>query len=408
VEYPLTQLTETLDLDFPRCLAEDFAADLPRAVAAFEAIDGAITGVDFSPLARRSPGLRDFDWRGYLHCSIARMVHAAAAIRRRGITTGRLLDYGSYFGNFALMFARAGFSVDAVDSYRAYEGVFDRTRTLLEVEGVRLFDFGDVGYGLERLPPGYDVVLCMGVIEHIPSTPRLLLETLDRVLADGGLLILDTPNLVHLYNRQKFARGETVLAPIEAQYDTELPFEGHHREYTIPELVWLLQRAGHQRISIEAFNYSSYALRTLSARDVHNHWNMVRDPTMREYLMSVSQKPPAGAAPEPAPSNWRDTVEDPERYWLQALPEVMKDQPPVDVDREIQLVKMQHEINIRDADRAAVQLEVNRRDQLLRELHDRMVREVQMRDDTINELRETQAWMRSGWRRFVVRPPRKA
>jgi SAM-dependent methyltransferase len=248
----------------------------------------------------------------------------------------------------------------------------------------------------------------MGVIEHIPHSPRLLLATLDRVLAPGGLLVIDTPNFVHLYNRQKFARGETVLAPIEAQYDTELPFEGHHREYTIPELVWMLRRIGHQRLSVEAFNYSSYALGTLSARDVHNHWNMVRDPSMREYLMTVSQKPPAGARAEPVPDDWRATLEDPERFWLAALPDVMKDQPPVDVDREIQLVTMQHEINVRDADRAAVQHEVNRRDELLRDLHERMAREVQLRDDTINELRETQAWMRSGWRRFVVRPPRKS
>jgi hypothetical protein len=306
------------------------------------------------------------------------------------------------------MFARAGFSVDAVDSYRTYGGVFAKTRALLAADHVRLFDFEDVGYNLASLKPSYDVVLCMGVIEHIPNSPRLLLETLDRVLAPGGLLVIDTPNLVHLYNRQKFARGETVLAPIEAQYETELPFEGHHREYTIPELVWMLRRIGHQRLSVEAFNYSSYALGTLSARDVHNHWNMVRDPTMRECLMTVSQKPPAGGRAEQVAGDWRATLEDPERFWLAALPDIMKDQPPVDVDREIQLVKMQHEINLRDADRAAVQGEVNRRDQLLRELHERMAREVQLRDDIINELRAAQAWMRSGWRRFVVRPPRKS
>ena len=56
---------------------------------------------------------------------------------------------------------------------------------------------------------------------------------------------------------------------------------------------------GHQGISVEAFNYSSYALGTLVARDVHNHWNMVRDPTMHGYLMTVSVKPADGAAPDP-------------------------------------------------------------------------------------------------------------
>jgi len=63
---------------------------------------------------------------------------------------------------------------------------------------------------------------------------------------------------------------------------------------------------------------------------------------------------------------------------------------------------MQGEIDRRDAERAAVQAEVNRRDELLRELHDRFVREVERRDRIIDELNREQAWMLSGWRRFIV------
>jgi SAM-dependent methyltransferase len=398
----MMELEAELHLDFPRCLEADFPADLPGASAAFESIAGAIAGADFAPLSRRSPALGGFDWRGYLRCSIARMVHAGAALRRRGVVSGRLLDYGSYFGNFALMFARAGFSVDAVDSYRTYQHAFDGPKGLVADAGVRLHDFADVGYGLAGFETRYDVVLCMGVIEHIPSSPRALLATLDRVLRPGGLLVIDTPNLVHLYNRQKFARGETVMADIQAQYETELPFEGHHREYTIPELVWMLRRIRHRGISVEAFNYSSYALGTLASRDVHNHWNMVRDPTLREYLMTVSVKPAETAAPEPDAGGWRELIDDPEQSWLRALPAVMKDQPPFDADRELELVRLQHEITVRDAERAAVQQEVNLRDEMLRELHDRMVREVQRRDEIIDGLHREQEWMRRGWRRFVI------
>jgi len=403
----MSDARDAVQVDFPQCLAADFPAELPAAVAAFEAIAAAIAGVDFSSLARRSPALRGFDWHGYLRCSIARMVHAAAALRRRGVTSGRVLDYGSYFGNFALMFARAGFSVDAADSYRAYASVFDATRALLASAGVREFDFADCGYDLASVDGDYDVVLCMGVIEHIPSSPRPLLATLDRLLRPGGLLVLDTPNLVHLYNRQKFARGETVLADIAAQYETELPFEGHHREYTIPELVWMLQRIGHRQIAVEAFNYSSYALGTLTSRDAVNHWNMVRDPSMREYLMTVSEKPAAGAPAATVSDDWRTHLEDPERSWQQALPAAMHDQPSFAVDREIEMVKMQHEIQVRDQERAAVQAEVNRRDELLKEAHDRLVREVQLRDDIIDALNREREWMLSGWRRFIIRRPRQ-
>jgi SAM-dependent methyltransferase len=392
-------LQEELNLDFPRCLEADFPDDLPGARAAFDTIAGAIEGADLSSLSRRSPALQAFDWRSYLRCSIARMVHAAAALRRRGCTSGRLLDYGSYFGNFSLMFARAGFSVDAVDKYRAYEHAFDGPKRVLAEAGARLLDFDDLGYDLAALEARYDVVLCMGVIEHIPSSPRPLLETLNRVLRGGGVLVIDTPNLVHLYNRQKFARGETVLAEIAAQYETELPFEGHHREYTIPELVWLLRRIGHHRISVEAFNYSSYALGTLSSRDVYNHWNMVRDPAMREYLMSVSVKPAAQTVAEADERDWRALIEDPEQSWLRSLPAAMTDQPgDVSIGHELQLVRLQKNYD-------AVQHEVNVRDEMIRDLHERLVREVQLRDEIIDGLRREQDWMRSGWRRFVIRRP---
>ena len=400
----MTRLEERLDLDFPRCLEADFPEELPGARAAFESIAETIVDADFAPLARRSPALSGYDWREYLRCSIARMVHAASALRRRGVRRGRLLDYGSYFGNFALMFARAGFSVDAVDSYRAYSQAFDGPTRLLTECGVRLLDFADAGYDLAGFDGRYDVALCMGVIEHMPSSPRPLLETLNRVLAAGGVLVIDTPNLVHLYNRQKFARGESVLADIRAQYETELPFEGHHREYTIPELVWLLRRIGHREISVEAFNYSSYALGTLSARDVYNHWNMVRDPMMREYLMTVSVKPSSAAAASPAnddDTDWRTLLEDPEQSRLRSIPEEMANQPTeVLVDHELQLVKLQQNYE-------TVQREVNVRDEMIRDLHDRLVREVQIRDEIIDRLHREQDWMRSGWRRFVIRRPRQ-
>ena len=92
-------------------------------------------------------------------------------------------------------------------------------------------------------------MLCMGVIEHIPHTPRLLLDTLTRVLKPGGILILDTPNLAYLYKRLALLDGGTIFCPMAQQYYTELPFEGHHREYIVDEIAWMLNAAGHEPIS---------------------------------------------------------------------------------------------------------------------------------------------------------------
>src|SRR4029079_2436515 len=98
-------------------------------------------GHDLTPLARHSPALRDYDWSGYLTCSVVRMVHALEAVRRRTASPAKVLDYGSYFGNVSLMLSAAGYQVDAVDSYRAYEGALAGCVSLLEREGVHVSDF---------------------------------------------------------------------------------------------------------------------------------------------------------------------------------------------------------------------------------------------------------------------------
>ncbi len=50
--------------------------------------------------------------------------------------------------------------------------------------------------------------------------------------------------------------------------------------------------------------------------------------------------------------------------------------------------------------------EINRRDRIIDEKNSWWSNEVCRRDATIDELRREQEWMRGGWRRFVVRPPK--
>ncbi|HXG12349.1 MAG TPA: class I SAM-dependent methyltransferase [Gemmataceae bacterium] len=287
---------EILYLDFPACIAADFPDEFPAALQATQEVQAAIRNADLSPLARHSPGLKDFCWDSYLNCSLVRIVQAAAALRERSVIGGRILDYGSYFGNFSLAFARLGYQVDAVDSYQTYGEAFAGVLPLLRKAGVRPLDFAEVRYDLMGLDSeSYDVVLCMGVIEHIPHTPRPLLEALNRALKTGGRLLLDTPNLAYIYNRQRLARGESIFCPIALQYDTAIPFEGHHREYTAAEVEWMLRRLGHENITLRTFNYSFYGCPSLRGLDLENYRTALADPSCREIILAVSEKPLRGA-----------------------------------------------------------------------------------------------------------------
>lgn len=370
-------MSEPLDLHFPDCLATDFAAELPAARAAVDRIVE-VLGRDFDTLERHSPALQDNDWANYLRCSIARMVHAAGALRRAGVSSGRLLDYGSYFGNFAAMFSALGFEVDAIDAFQDYAPALDQPLRLMRERGVRILDYAEFGQDLSGVTAGsYDVIFCGGVIEHMPHTPLGLLTALNHALKPHGHLIIDTPNLAHLYKRQALARGETVWPPLRAQFYSPVPYEGHHREYVAPEVAWMLHEVGHEVLSVELYSYSCYEQAELRGRDVTNFWKMVADPTLREYITTLSrrgnQPRPSGSAPD-----WRSLLVETEPFWRAAhgAAEFRADQL---IESEPLLQELTAAVELRDR-------EIERRDSILAEQQVERNDAVTIRDHTIGDL----------------------
>ncbi|MFP5379435.1 MAG: class I SAM-dependent methyltransferase, partial [Vicinamibacteria bacterium] len=223
--------------------------------------------------------------------------HSGAVNNRSGFeATG---GYNSSFngsqnpvkGNFALALAAGGYRVEAIDAYGEYGDALAPCVALQRGSGVVVHDFATAGPDLSSLHGRFDAVVCAGVIEHIPHTPRLLLETLTRLLAPGGVLVLDTPNLAYLYRRLALLEGQTIFPPIAQQYYTELPFEGHHREYTVAEVEWMLGAAGHEVLSIETFNYSVFGQTQLVGDHVDYYHAMQADPSLREIIFAVSRRP---------------------------------------------------------------------------------------------------------------------
>ena len=286
-----------LVVDYPQSLAREFPTQFPLAWDAVGASLEATKGADLEALAIHSPALRGFDWTAYLRCSAARMVRALAAVQRAVPQGGHVLDAGAYFGNFSLMLDAAGYQVDAADAFETYGSALKGVTDTLRQRGIRVVDTSG-STGLSRLAESgahYDAVLAMGVIEHVPHTPRLFLECVDTLLKPAGLLVMDTPNLAYLYNRQRLQRGESIFCPIALQYHSALPFEGHHREYTVAEVRWMVETLGHVDIDVNTFNYSFYNLAELVGTDLENHQAMADDPALREVIIVTSRKRPAAS-----------------------------------------------------------------------------------------------------------------
>jgi 2-polyprenyl-3-methyl-5-hydroxy-6-metoxy-1,4-benzoquinol methylase len=222
------------------------------------------------------------------------MVRVLRALSQNIPSTGRVLDFGAFFGNFAIACRQAGYQVDAADFYKANERAFARAVQKLAAQHIGIIDFDHAGADLRSVPSEtYDAVLCMGVVEHIPHTPRPMFESINRVLKPGGVLILDTPNLAYIYKRKQLMRGESVFPPIAFQYYADIPFTGHHREYTQPEIEWMLHEIGHEILTIETFWYSVYSIEYLQNQDLENYRLMEKDPSCRELILSVSRKQPS-------------------------------------------------------------------------------------------------------------------
>jgi len=282
---------EVVPLDFPNCIAREFPDVFPVAWSTVETLENVVSNLDTSSLERHSPGLQGYDWNMYLRCSVARIVRVLRALLRHTPQSARVLDFGAYFGNFSIACRQFGYRVDAADFYTSNAKTFAGALKELQKRDIGIWDFDEVGSDLRiASDETYDAVLCMGVIEHVPNTPRLLFETINRLLKPGGVLILDTPNLAYIYKREQLMRGESVFPPIAHQFHAEIPFAGHHREYTQSEVEWMLRRMGHDIVSLETFSYSIYSIEYLQDHDLENFRIMEKDPGCRELILSVSRK----------------------------------------------------------------------------------------------------------------------
>lgn len=100
-------------------------------------------------------------------------------------------------------------------------------------------------------PESHDLVVMAEVIEHLYTSPSIVLDFLKRFVATGGYFVLQTPNAVDAKKRLQMLLGNHPYERIRE--DRSNP--GHFREYTKTELRDYVEQVG---LVVEDISYCDY------------------------------------------------------------------------------------------------------------------------------------------------------
>lgn len=197
---------------------------------------------------------KHFDFRAYLSRSSIRFYHAYLALARAGSRT--VCDVGGMWGIFPIVMKELGFSVTMTEALRYYSRAFDPLFSLVAREGVEVLDY-DPFVAEEGLLKRFDAVTVLAVIEHYPHSLKRFMRNVRSLMADSGILYVEVPNIAYWPKRFAFLRhGVSPLAPIEEIWHSEVPFIGHHHEFTMAELRSVARLAGLSIVHEDYYNYS--------------------------------------------------------------------------------------------------------------------------------------------------------
>jgi len=195
-----------------------------------------------------APGRIDF--RQYLRLSSIRFYHAYLALLRTGGAT--VCDVGGFWGVWPVTLRRLGYEVAMTEALKYYGSSFDALFECIRSKGVAIYDFDP--FSTDALPDKrFDLITVMAVLEHYPHSLKTFVGNVKAMTVDYGAIFFEAPNIAYWPKRIGMLRGRTPLAAIEDIYNSDVPFIGHHHEFTRAELRDLARLAG--LIVLDEYSY---------------------------------------------------------------------------------------------------------------------------------------------------------
>lgn len=206
-------------------------------------IDAQFQKIRQDAISKTVQHLEDSSAIQYFDNQLSRM-NAIVGILREMPAGTRGVDVGIAFGYHSIVLKEfyrheiAG--LDRPDGIQKYCG-FPLSK------GIKIVDW-TIGRDPMPLQKGlYDYVIFAEVLEHLKTSPELVLREMASCLRINGLLILSTPNIGRFDNIWRLTRGLNIVEkypPSLRPGEDATDYIEHVREYTILEVVTLLEDAG--------------------------------------------------------------------------------------------------------------------------------------------------------------------
>lgn len=140
----------------------------------------------------------------------------------------------------------------------------------------------------------FDAVILSEVLEHLNFNPLPVFQEINRIMKNDGILYITTPNQVNFINRIKIILGRSIRNSI---YDSLIQLDEsknticgiHWREYTLLELVQLLEKTGF----VISENYYSSTTRIESpqwAKKIFYKTMNLFFPTLEDSITVIAKK----------------------------------------------------------------------------------------------------------------------
>lgn len=209
------------------------------------------------------------DFRVYLDASVRRYYFAYQAIA--AVPARTVCDVGGFWGAFPLTLRALGYEVTMTETLQYYSGTFDGLFQFLRDSGITILDVDLFSSGA-TIEHRFDFVSAMAVLEHFPHSLRDFMTNVTSMMAPGGQLYLEVPNIAFWPKRLALLMGGSPLVPIADIYQSSSPFIGHHHEFTAAELRDLGRLSGLELVRERFYNYSPHVLARLRTFLRHPFW----------------------------------------------------------------------------------------------------------------------------------------